>query len=164
MSKFALLLPMMAAFVTQQNCNLAQMAHATPEQVQQQAQDGLKPYFPSAVVQVVPQKQTLIALTCTKNIGHEMIAQIAQKMPEVPDVQKLKTLREFGFLIGAHSYRMFVIGFEHEAIALEVDRNLQPVLLKLPNQQAYELEYNQACGFAAGAAAQTAQNRDGSIH
>ena len=158
-TKLALLLPLVASFLMQQKCNLAQMAHATPEQVQEKAQEGLRPYFPDAVVQVVPQQQTIVALTCTKNIGHEMIVQIAQKMPQVPDVQQLKTLREWGGLIGARTYRRFVIGFEHEAISLEVDRNLQPYLLRLPDQRAYEQGYNQACGFSEAATSQTASDR-----
>jgi hypothetical protein len=156
--KFALVLPLITSFLIQQKCNMAQMAGATPQQIQQKAQEGLRPYFPNAVVQVIPQQQGIVAMTCTKNIGHEMIVQIAQKMPEIPDVQKLKMLRQWGGLIGAGTYRRFIIGFEHEAISLEVDRNLQPFLLRLPNQQAYEQEYNQACGFSEAATSQTASD------
>jgi hypothetical protein len=145
--KCVLLIPLAASLLVQQKCDLAQMANATPEQVQKSAQDGLRPYFPNVVIQVIPQKQLLVAVTCTKNIGHEMIVQIAQKMPQDPNVQQLKTLREFGGLIGAKTYRTFIIGFEHEAISLQVDQNLQPGLLKLTNQQLYERQYNQACGF-----------------
>lgn len=149
--RFVLLFPLIASFAVQQKCDLAHMAHATPQQIQETVKQGLFPYFPNAVVQVYPKEQILIAYTCTRNVGNELVVQIAQKMPEVPDMQKLKTLRELGPLLGISSYRRFVLGFEHEAISIEVDQNLQPVMLRLPNQQAYEQEYNRTCGFSTSA-------------
>lgn len=154
--KHLVLLPLLSSFVVQQKCDLAQLAKATPEQVQQTTIQGVQPYFPNAVVKAVPEQHLLLALTCTKNIGHEMVLEIAQKLPLVKDVQKLKMLRQVGGVLGFQTYSRFAIGFEHEVVVLEVDRNLEPGLLNIPNQQAYEQEYSSLCGFSDATPAATA--------
>src|SRR5208282_2250164 len=123
--------------LVQQQCDLSKM---TADQIQAKTTEGIRPYFPQAVVIVAPKAQAIIALTCSKNIGHEMVLQIARQMPQQPQVQQLRLLR---FL----SYKRLVLEFDHEAISLEVDRNLQPFMMGIPNQAKYEQDYSRTCGF-----------------
>ena len=85
----------------------------TPEQIQQKAQAGLKPYFPQVTVAVDKRQQMLVGYTCT-DLGKPLLEMMPKVLDEKPEVQQLKTYRSFAQL------QSFALGFEQQVLYLDL--------------------------------------------
>jgi TonB family protein len=99
--------------VLPQGCDLRLFSDATPEQIQQKAQAGLKPYFPQVTVAVDKRQQMLVGYTCT-DLGKPLLEMMPKVLDEKPEVQQLKTYRSFAQL------QSFALGFEQQVLYLDL--------------------------------------------
>lgn len=117
----------------------------SPEAVAQAYQDGLRPYFPKAKAVAMTERQELWGYTCIQGDGPELVEQMGNFIPSIPDVQKLKTLRDWGPVFGAKTYRYAWLGFESGAVRLDVDTWS---VVHVAANPKYDDMYRNACGFA----------------
>ncbi|HZU32595.1 MAG TPA: hypothetical protein VFB79_15870 [Candidatus Angelobacter sp.] len=126
------------------SCNVAEVAGMSPDAIAQKYQDGLRPYFPHARAQAVPQQETLLGLTCTQGDGPALVDKVKDMLPETEDVKQLKMLRSYGPILGAKTYHFAALGFQSGIIRLNVDtwqaERLEP-------WTGYSQFYDAACGF-----------------
>jgi hypothetical protein len=137
--------PLLALFVYQQSCDLASMAGARPEQVEQKVTKGIRPYFPNAQARVFPQRRTIVAISCAQNIGEPVVAQVAEYLRNSEQIAQLRHLRKWGSVIGAPSYKFLRLGFEHSLVELDVDTG---AIRTLNTDEQYTSSYRQNCSTA----------------
>ena len=109
-------IPLRSVFSTlalPQRCDLRQVVGASPEQIKQKAEAGLKPYFPDVIVIVDNRQQRLLGYTCT-NLGRPILEMIPRVLDEKPEVQLLKTHHSIAQL------RSFALGFERQVLYLDL--------------------------------------------
>jgi hypothetical protein len=116
-----LTLPLLAVAMYQQSCDLASMAGAHPDQIEQKVVQAMRPYFPNVQVHVLPEQRTIFAITCAQSIGEPVISQIAEHLERSPQIGKLRQLENWGFVVGAPSYKFLKLGFEDSVVELNVD-------------------------------------------
>ena len=97
----------------QEGCDLRLFSDATPEQIQEKAQAGLKPYFPQITVAVDRSQQMLVSYTCT-DLGKPLIEMMPKVLDEKREVQQLKSYRSFAQL------QSFALGFERQVLYLDL--------------------------------------------
>jgi hypothetical protein len=137
-------LPLLFLF-SQQSCDLASMFNARPEQVKASFQQALSPYFPNARVEVLPAQQTLEAFACTRGTGPQLTQEVAKFIRTNPQVGQLRTLRNWGNVLSAPSYRYVGIVFDTETVAYDVDTGAIAVV---PTEERIRQGYNTICGFS----------------
>jgi hypothetical protein len=123
-------------------CDLKELT--SPDAVSRQFQDGLQPYFPNAKATAFPDQQVILGFTCIQGDGRQLVHQVGETFSSIPDIQKLKTLRDYGPLLGSPTYRYAALGFESGVIRLDVD-TWESVVLQ--PWDGYDAEYRSACGL-----------------
>ncbi|HEV3041886.1 MAG TPA: hypothetical protein VHA33_29245 [Candidatus Angelobacter sp.] len=114
----------------------------SPEQVSQEFQAGLRPYFPNSQVLVSPEQQAIIGITCLRGAGKQLIDSIASEISQNADINKLRDLRDFGPLLGNPSYKYVLLAFDTGAIRLNVDTWRTDRLAATPQ---YTAAFNTSC-------------------
>jgi hypothetical protein len=137
-----LAVPLLAVAMYQQSCDLAGMAGAHPDQIEQKVVQGIRPYFPNAQARVFPEQRTIVAISCAQNIGEPVITQVADYLRNSPQVAKLRQLRKWGFVIGAPSYKNLRLEFEKSVLELDVDTG---AIRTIGTDEQYSASYRADC-------------------
>jgi hypothetical protein len=137
-----LLAPLMLVTMGNRGCEVQ-----TPQQVQATANRQMAEYFPNVHTAVYPEEQKIIALTCLYGASSKVVEKIYGEMLSDQSMQSslrgLNQLRTISSFTGGHSYRFFILGFEHDLIVYDVDSHqldYQPV-----SGPAWEKAYSDGC-------------------
>src|SRR5262249_31337356 len=125
-----------------QGCDLRLFYDAAPEQIQQKAQAGLKPYFPQVTVAIDKRQQMLVGYTCT-DLGRTLIEMMPKVLDEKPEVQQLKTFRSFAQL------QSFALGFEQHVLYLDLASG-RYFIVSADSLPGYVAGYQESCKRQAG--------------
>src|SRR5262249_7688606 len=125
-----------------QGCDLRLFYDAAPEQIQQKAQAGLKPYFPQVTVAIDKRQQMLIGYTCT-DLGRPLLEMMPKILDEKPEVQQLKTYHSFAQL------RSFALGFEQQVLYLDLASG-RYFIVSADSLPGYVAGYQESCKRQAG--------------
>ncbi len=101
-----------------QSCDLP---NARPATIQHKFEDSLRHYFVHAQVAVDPDRAEIVAFACDPNAGPALIEQVRRFLVSDPDIQRLRTLRDWAPLIWARSYANVSIVFPQQTVVLAVD-------------------------------------------
>jgi hypothetical protein len=128
------------ALSTLKGCDLG-----SPERVQPQMEDALRPYFPHVKAVALPQQQTLVGLSCLENVGDEMVKMVPSAVAGNPAMQNLKLLR----LLPGSQYSTVSIGFEQSLAVYNINTGAMGIA---PMDATYASWYRQQCGLTKDSA------------
>lgn len=123
----------------QQQCNLT-----SPDSVKQVTESHLRGYFPNAVVTPHPEKEVIIAVTCTQGIGPDLLQQLQQHIAQDRDLANKLALAQIAFKATGVNYRNILLFFDAGVIQYDLVAHQVAVHPLLP--KAIE-GYKTTCGF-----------------
>lgn len=111
-----------------------------PDKVQQETETQLRQYFPNSRVMVLPQQETILALTCACGLGRPLIEEIVKTLENKRGIQLLHEARQLPLKLSP--YRFFVLAFDEYSIRLDTDENQHWIV---SSDSETQLEYKTAC-------------------
>jgi hypothetical protein len=116
----------------------------TPEQIADQADESIRPYFPNVHTVALRDQRTIVAFTCSQGTGDALaneVAAVVQSMPQMSDLRKLRTYAAF---TGSGAYDTLALAFEGNMVVYDIATGTASTRA-LNNE--LRAGYRQACGF-----------------
>lgn len=140
LSRPALFLCSLLFVVFQQQCN-----PLSPDSIKAKAETELHPYFPRAVVIPLPEKESIVALTCTQGDGPELLHALKDHMAQDRSMNDKLVLAQTVLHVAGARYRYLLLYFDTGVIRYDLSAREISVKYEVPPN---DLEsYNRHCGF-----------------
>jgi hypothetical protein len=128
-----------ALLLQQRQCSMV-----SPDAIEGQVEQALRPYFSNARGRAIPQTQAIFAYTCTQGVTPEFVAKIAAYIGGDRDINQKLNMVQFAPLLGGAHYRYFLLGFDGGWVRYDLDAHK----ISVETMRPLALEaYKKACGF-----------------
>ena len=117
-----------------------------PAKVQKRTETELRQYFPNGRAIVLPEQETIVAVTCTHGLGKPVIELMVKYLENLQGIQQLHDARHWPLKFSP--YHFLTLEFEEYYIRLDTDTKQRWLA---PSDSQVRLQYKAVCATDAAA-------------